>query len=334
MMATKIKFGIAFQSDKTPAQYEALADLVNQYKFDVVSVYNDLFFQPALGALLLMARRLPHAQIGPAALNPYTLHPIEIAGQAAVLDMVSEGRAYLGLVRGSWLTALGLETTHPLQTLREAVQVCQHLWSGETGAFEGQVFKLAAGAALNYPPLRPKIPIMIGTWGKQTARMAGELASEVKVGGSANPAMVEFLRPAIDAGSLAVGRKAGEVGICVGAVTVVSADRQAARALVRREVALYLPVVARLDPTLQDPEWLDVIESAASRGDYDFISRQISDELLDRFAFAGNPPDIMRQVERLLAVGANRIEFGTPHGLSSAEGIHLLGSQVLPYFNN
>ena len=31
MTATKIKFGIAFQSDKIPAQYEALADLVNQY---------------------------------------------------------------------------------------------------------------------------------------------------------------------------------------------------------------------------------------------------------------------------------------------------------------
>lgn len=28
----KIKFGIAFQSDKTPAQYEALTGLVNQYK--------------------------------------------------------------------------------------------------------------------------------------------------------------------------------------------------------------------------------------------------------------------------------------------------------------
>ncbi len=328
----KIRFGIAFQSNKTPAQYEGLAELVDRYDFDVVSVYNDLFFQPALGALILMARHLKRAQVGPAALNPYTLHPVEIAGQAALLDLVSEGRAYLGLVRGSWLDRLGIEATHPLQTLREAALLCQHLWAGDSQAFEGQVFKLAAGSSLNYEPLRPEIPIMIGTWGQQTARMAGELASEVKIGGSANPAMITFLRPAIDAGSLAVGKAARSVGICAGAVTVVSHDRTAARNLVRREVALYLPVVTRLDPTLQDPEWLKVIQQAAVRGDYDLISRQISDELLDKFAFAGSPADIIRQVENLMTAGVDRLEFGTPHGLDSAEGIRLLGTEVLPYF--
>ncbi len=32
---------IAFQTDKTPAEYRALAELVNRYPFDVVSVYGD-----------------------------------------------------------------------------------------------------------------------------------------------------------------------------------------------------------------------------------------------------------------------------------------------------
>ena len=40
------------------------------------------------------------------ALNPYTLHPMEIAGQIAVLDLATHGRAYLGLARGSWLDQL------------------------------------------------------------------------------------------------------------------------------------------------------------------------------------------------------------------------------------
>jgi len=332
LIEQRFRFAIGFQSDKTPGEYEALAALVDTYAFDVVSVYNDLFFQPALGALLLMARHLRHAQVGPAALNPYTVHPVEIAGQIAVLDLVSVGRAYLGLVRGSWLDKLGLEASHPMQTLREAALIVKQLLAGQTQAFDGKVFKLAAGASLNYKPLRSAVPIMIGTWGKQTARMAGEIANEIKIGGSSNPAMVTYLRPVIDAGSEAVGRAAGEVGICVGAVTVVAEDRAAARALVRREAALYLPVVARLDPTLQDPEWLDRIEKAASRNDYDFISRQISDEILDRFAFAGSPRDIIRQVENLIAAGASRVEFGTPHGLNSTEGIRLLGEQVLPYF--
>jgi len=327
------EFSIAFQSDKTPAQYEELAELVDRYAFEVVSVYNDLLFQPALPALLLMARKLTHARLGPAALIPYTVHPIEIAGQIAALDMISEGRAYLGLVRGTWLERLGIEQTRPLQTLREAALLVNHLLAGKAEAFEGQIYRLAAGSKLNYQPYRPRVPLMIGTWGSQTAKMAGEIADEVKVGGSTNPAMVGYLRPHLAQGAIKAGRDEKAVGVVLGAVCVVDEDRAAARAKVRREMALYLPVVAPLDPTLQDKEWLARLQEAYQRQDYDYISEHlISDELMDIFAFAGNPADIISQVEKLIEAGASRIEFGTPHGLSSAEGIRLLGEKVLPYF--
>ncbi len=327
------EFSIAFQSDKTPAQYEELAELVDRYPFEVVSVYQDLLFQPALPALLLMARKLRQARLGPAAFNPYTLHPLEIAGQIAMLDMVSEGRAYLGLARGSWLDKLGLEQTRPVATLRETALLVKHLLAGKTEAFEGQIFKLAANATLNYQPYRAEIPLMIGTWGSQTARMAGEIADEIKIGGSANPAVVEVLRPHLDDGWRKAERGAGQVGVVLGAVCVVDEDREAARAKVRREMALYLPVIAALDPTLNDKEWLARLDEAAQRQDYEYISQNlISDEIMNKFAFAGNPSDIIKQVENIRAAGASRVEFGTPHGLNPAEGIRLLGEKVIPYF--
>jgi 5,10-methylenetetrahydromethanopterin reductase len=321
---------IAFQTNKTPSEYEALAMLVDGYGFDVVSVYNDLLFQPALGPLLLMARHLTQTRIGPAVLNPYTVHPLEIAGQTALLDLVSQGNAYLGLGRGAWLDALGLETSRPVRTLREAVLLVQHLLAGRPEPFEGEIFSLVAGATLQYHPLRARVPIMLGTWGPRTARVAGEVADEIKIGGSANSAMAGHLQPHIDAGLTSAGRRPGSVGICLGAVTVVDEDREAARARARREVALYLPVVAPLDPSVTDREWLDRITAAAARRDYQAVERDISDEILDRFAFAGAPEDVVRQVERLRAGGATRVEFGTPHGLDPTRGVKLLGERVLP----
>jgi len=107
-------------------------------------------------------------------------------------------------------------------------------------------------------------------------------------------------------------------------------DRAAARALARRVVALYLPVVARLDPTMNDPEWLARIKDSAARNDYDTVAADISDEVLDRFAFAGAPSDLIEHAEQIAAAGATRIEFGTPHGLDSADGIRVLGERVLP----
>jgi 5,10-methylenetetrahydromethanopterin reductase len=325
-----VKLSIALQTNKHPSEYAELAQLIDTYDFDVVSVYNDLLFQPALGPLLLMAPHLKRATLGPAVLNPYTVHPLEIAGQAALLDLATEGRSYLGLGRGAWLDALGLATSRPVATVREAALLVKHLLARRPEPFEGQIFSLVADATLRYEPLRSAVPIMIGTWGLRTARVAGEVADEIKIGGSANPAMARYLRPALDEGSRRAGRPAAAVGICLGAVTVVDEDRQAARALARQEVALYLPVVAPLDPSMTDQVWLARITSAARHGDYAAVARDISDDALDRFAFAGTPSDIVHQVEALHAGGATRVEFGTPHGIDPVHGIRLLGEQVLP----
>jgi 5,10-methylenetetrahydromethanopterin reductase len=327
-----IRFGIALQGNKTPAEYSAQAQLIDRYRFAVVSVYNDLFFQPALGPLLLMAPHLRTAQLGPAALNPYMLHPIEIAGQIALLDLLTEGRAYLGLTRGSWLDRVGVAQARPVRTLREAVQVIRQLLAGGTEPFAGQVFQLAAGSSLRYAVRRPSVPVTIGTWSRRTAQLAGEIADEVKVGGSANPAMATFLRPFIAAGEHSAGRPPNTVALCLGAVTVVDPDRARARAVARREVALYAPVVAPLDPSLRDAEWLTRVAEPARRGDIAAVAELIPDAALDSLAFAGTPEDVTRAVEDLARAGISRVEFGTPHGLDPPDGIRLLGERVLPSF--
>ena len=125
-------FGIAFQSNKTPAEYRALAESVDRYPFEVVSVYNDLLFQPCLDRCRGWPPRCTaHSLV--AALNPYTLHPLEIAGQAALVDHATDGRAYLGLARGAWLERISVQQPRPLQTLRETVLLVRHLLAADGG---------------------------------------------------------------------------------------------------------------------------------------------------------------------------------------------------------
>ena len=172
---------VAFQSDKRPGEYAELGALVERYGFGTVSVYADLMFQPPLMALLAIAGATRRIRLGPACLNPYTLHPVEIAGQIATLDAASGGRAYLGLARGAWLDSLGLADSRPLATLREAVAVIYQLLSGERLAFEGSVFRLSADHTLQYAIERPDIPLLIGTWGPKLAAFAGERTEPVDV---------------------------------------------------------------------------------------------------------------------------------------------------------
>ena len=313
---------IAFQSDKRPEEYVELARLAEAGGFDVVSVYHDLLFQPSIYPLLLMAQATERVRLGPAALNPFTLHPVEIAGQIAALDALSRGRAYLGLVRGSWLDALGLETSRPVAALREAVDVIGRVLRGDTAGFDGERFSLAAGARLQYEPLRADVPLLIGTWSAGLAALAGEVADELKIGGSANPDLVPLLRER-------VGND--RVGIVVGAVTVVDEDGEAARERARAEAALYFPVVAGRDPTLDVPAGLvEDVRRLVDAGDRAGAARLIPDRLLERLAFAGTPEQVARQAEALYDAGAARVEFGTPHGLDARRGIELLSTRVLP----
>src|SRR5206468_5568435 len=124
----------------------------------------------------------------------------------------------------------------------EAVELVRRLLGGDTSGFSGERFTLAPGAALQYEPLRPSVPLLIGTWRRRTARFAATVADEVKIGGTANPELVRLMREWLGADG---------PPIVVGAVTVVDEDGAAARARAVKAVELYLDVVGKLDPTLE-----------------------------------------------------------------------------------
>jgi 5,10-methylenetetrahydromethanopterin reductase len=325
------RVSIAFQTDHPLAAYGPLAAAAERHGFDVVSVYNDLLYQPAWLPLHEIARATRRVALGPAAVNPFLCHPLTLAGNAALLDEASGGRAYLGLARGAWLDFLGVQPPRPVRALREAFECVRHLLRGSREPYRGEVFRLAGGDSLRWSVARPELPFLLGSWGRATIRACIAQVAEVKVGGTANPELVPRYRAELDAAAAAVGRKPGEVGLAVGCVSVVDRDGRAARDRARRKAALYLGVIAELDPTLGvEPERLARIRAAAAVYDFAGAAREIPDTLLARVALAGTPEEIAAQADALYAAGVDRVEFGTPHGLDEAEGLRLLGEAVLP----
>ena len=317
MTERRVEIGLGFQSDKSTGRYRTLARLAEDHGFDVITVFSDLLYQPPIVPLLEMARVTERVRLGVACWNPYTLHPYEIAGMLAALDQESAGRAYLGLAKGTWLDRLGIDQPRPVRYLREAAGLIYALLGGEGEGRESDIFPLAPDTTLRYPVLRSKPPLLIGTWGAQGAAMAGEIADELKVGGTANPAMAAVMRERIKVGTDKVGREPDDVRLVFGAVTVVDEDRDVARAKAREEVAMYVEAVAALDPTISLPR--EVLSGEV-----------IPDDVLDLFAFSGTPDDVAAQAQGLIDAGVDRVEFGTPHGLTNEHGVDLIGRHVLP----
>jgi 5,10-methylenetetrahydromethanopterin reductase len=328
---SRVEIGLGIQSDKAPGSYAEIARTAERSDIDVLSVFSDLLFQPPIVALLEMAQATSRVRLGAACWNPFTLHPYEIAGQLAALDQASNGRAYLGLAKGTWLDAVGVAQPKPVAHLREAAGHIFALLAGDGAGFAGEYYPLQPGVALRYPVLRAKPPLLLGSWGPLGAALAGKIADELKVGGTANPAMVALMRERIGVGAEKVGRTALDVKLVIGAVTVVDRDGSAARTAARREVAMYLAAVAELDPTVEIPtELLDSVRTLVEAGDHEAAGARIPDDLLDLFAFSGTPEQVAAQAQLLIDAGADRIDFGTPHGLSDLGGVELIGREVLP----
>ncbi len=318
------QLSVAFQTDKQLSTYGSLAARAEAYGFDGVSVYNDMLYQPAWLPLLEIARHTKSVRIGPAAVNPFTSHPINIAGNLALIDAASNGRAYCGFARGAWLDFIGLDPPQPVSALREALICVRHLLRQDIEPLAGDHFPLQGGDSLRWEHIRPDIPFMLGSWGPKTIDACLPFVSEIKLGGTANPDAARQLKASLKQ------RNAAAKVVC-GSVTVVDKDGRAARQKARREVALYLPVVAELDTTVViEPQRLYGIREAMKHYDVDKAITYISDELLAKFALAGTPDDLSEQMLDLFAAGVDRIELGTPHGLSSESGLALLGEIVLP----
>jgi 5,10-methylenetetrahydromethanopterin reductase len=307
------EFGLGVQGNLSPEEYARLAQRAERYGFDVFSVFSDLGYQPAMVPLVIAAQNSERLRLGPACLNPFTLHPIEIAGEIAMLDRISGGRAYLGLARGTWLDRAGVKQPRVVAALRDAAAIVRKLLASDPSGYQGEVFSIAPGTTLQYDPMRSEVPLLIGTWSPQTAALAGEIANEVKIGGTANPAMVHRMRRLIEVGTRRAGRSPDDVGIVTGAVTVVAEDGDEARRVARSAIAMYLEVVGQLDPTAQAPG-----------------GEVISDEVLDKFVMAGTPERVAARAREVFEAGARRVDFGSPYGLTLDEGLGLLGERVLP----
>jgi len=110
-------------------------------------------------------------------------HPGLLAKIATTLDVLSGGRAFLG-IGAAWYERehLALGVPYPpvaerFERLEEAVQICLQMWSADEGPFDGRHYQLAETINVPQPLSRPHPPIVIGGSGeKKTLRLVARYA--------------------------------------------------------------------------------------------------------------------------------------------------------------
>jgi F420-dependent oxidoreductase-like protein len=184
--------------DGSPAalyrQVAAQARAAEASGFDTVLLMDHFYQLPMLGSpdqymlecyttLGALARETKTVRLGALVTGNTYRNPALLAKVVTTLDIVSEGRAQLGIGAG-WFElehdSLGFEFgtfTDRFAKLEEALQIILPMLRDERPSLDGVHYK--ASEAINQPPPVSRIPVMIGGSGeKKTLRMVAQYADE------------------------------------------------------------------------------------------------------------------------------------------------------------
>ena len=116
-------------------------------------------------------------------------HPGFLIKQVTTLDVLSGGRAWLGL-GAAWFERehLGLGIPFPplgerFRRLEETLQIAKQMWSGEVKPYHGRYYQLEETLCSPMPIQRPHPPIMVGGGGEQkTLKLVARYADACNIG--------------------------------------------------------------------------------------------------------------------------------------------------------
>ena len=328
-----MKFSLRLNNDLPVAAYRPLAQAAEAAGFDQFWVSNDLFLRSDIPILTAVALATEHIHIGTGILNPYTIHPAEMAMLAATMDEISGNRFLLGIAAGAgdFLEWVGLEQKSPLAAMRETIQAVRRLLAGERVALEGRFLRWNGEAYLRFSA--PRItPIYLGAMGPKMLALAGEQADGV-LPLLFPPEHYFNVKPLLDAGIATRPSPLAPLDFAACIWVSLAEDRAAARQVLAQKIAYY---GQSLGPLILDQlglvrEDFTEIERAFHGGKDEEKAIALVDERMLRIGIVGGPAEVIERLEPLVAAGATHLSFGPPLGPEPLEAVALLG-QVIDHF--
>lgn len=130
---------------------------------------------PAL-TLAALARETRRLRLGTGVVVLPLNHPLRVAEDYAMLDLMSDGRVDLGVGRGYQPTEFagyGVDPTTTRTMFDEAIQVIRQAWTREAVTFHGDHYRVDGVAVRPKPLQRPHPPIWMAALSPETFELAG-----------------------------------------------------------------------------------------------------------------------------------------------------------------
>lgn len=303
----------------------------------------------AFAVLGAIARQTSRVRLGPGVVNPYYRHPALTAASISTLDLLSDGRAFLGFGRGQvewYRIAMGMETGSPTRRMEEAIDLLRQWWSPEMRA-------QAPGTATELPvhrwerdvrPLQNHIPIYLAAVGPVALRIAGQRADGVVFNDLSS---MEFMRGAIAdvrRHAIEAGRDPSRFVFAARAQVTVTDDPEAVYEQRKVTVAMIhaMPgmerllaseehdvgrIIADVRAAMRTTEVLEAGGAFADLrrlGDLPTAKRAIPNDLMRDLVVAGPLPQVRARLQQMREIGITHVFLAQPSPGTSADDLATL----------
>jgi 5,10-methylenetetrahydromethanopterin reductase len=286
----------------------------------------------AFAVLTAMARVTERIRLGTGVTNPYYRHPSLIAASVSTLDLLSDGRAFLGLGRGQseWYQhALGIRVGKPVRAIEETFDLLDQWWSPEMRASSTETaseYQVNAWERV-IRPLQSHLPIYLAAVGPLALKVAGRHTDGVLFNDLAS---LSFMRQAIAevrAAARAAGRRPERLSFYARAGIVITDDPEplyerrkstvaAIHALPGMERLLETEgidterVIADVRQAMRTQETLDQgggFRDLRRGGDLEAAKRAIPSELMRDLVVAGSIADVRARLAQFAEIGITHV---------------------------
>jgi len=347
----KMHFGVLLGQQSTLPHRRDLAKLGELIRLtedcgvDAIGTYDTSFIGgDAYVRATLLATVCERARVGLRPTNTLTREPQIMAGFAASLDSLTEGRAFLDVASGdSAVYNIGLEAATRAR-IESYVRCVRELLRDGESEFEGRGQRIR----WHRDAVRSSVPISICAEGPKMLHLAGRIADGVIAGTGLTPEVVSDTIRRVHEGAQAEGRSPGEVEIWFTTRSSLHLDRETAIGEVHGSISSILNHAMRFGLEGKNvPEALQrtVQEYVDGYVLYDHVQNHgenprrmealgLTRYALDRFALAGTPEDWVERLSALHDAGVRRVWFGPGH-YDLDRQIHdmtLFRDRVAPHF--
>jgi probable F420-dependent oxidoreductase len=177
---------------------------------------NPVLYPAPLVGLAAIATRTRSIRLGTGVLLLPLYHPLMVAEEGAMVDVISGGRLILGVGAGyapEEFAAFGYSLKERGGRLEESASLLDRLWTEENVTHHGRHYRVDNATVAPRPMQRPRPPIWFGAWAEPAIQRAARLGDAWLVGPSATLSEIARCARRYETSCREIGKGEGQIAL-------------------------------------------------------------------------------------------------------------------------